>query len=174
MHKKLIQFLNIGGIIIMLLLVLLCVPLTLPRLFGYQLYAVKTPSMTPIYPVGSVLYVKPCGAGEVQIGDPITFTMGTDTDMVMTHRVVAIDQDKQTFTTKGDANTAEDITPVGFDRLIGKPVLCLNGMAGIADYIHSIMGAITLALLFFIVLMSWLIADQLNKKNQEIPVMTKH
>lgn len=39
-------------------LVVFCIPLTLPRLFGYHIYSVVSGSMEPSIPVGSMVYIK--------------------------------------------------------------------------------------------------------------------
>ena len=65
--------LNITATLLMALVILLTVPLTIPRLFGYQIYGILTDSMEPVYPVGSVVYVKPAEPEDIQVGDAITF-----------------------------------------------------------------------------------------------------
>ena len=45
------------GTILLVVLVLCCMPLTVPRVFGYQIYTVISGSMEPEIPVGSVIYV---------------------------------------------------------------------------------------------------------------------
>ena len=111
--------------------ILVLLPLTVPKLFGYQIYGILTDSMEPTYPAGCVVYVRPTDSSKIQVGDPITFKMGTDTELVTTHRVVEIDSRKRQFITKGDANGSADSSPVSFDRLIGKvvfqiPLFCLS------------------------------------------------
>ena len=46
------------GLALLVLVILLCLPLTVPRLLGYELYAIVTGSMEPAIPVGSVVYAK--------------------------------------------------------------------------------------------------------------------
>ena len=77
----------------MVLLILLAVPLTVPKILGIQIYAVLSGSMEPEYRVNSVIYVKPCEPSQVAEGDVITFHLIGETDIVMTHRVVSIDQE---------------------------------------------------------------------------------
>lgn len=93
--------------------------LLLPYAFGCRPYAVLSGSMEPKYPVGSLIYVKPVGPEEIRLNDPITFTLPGGGTTAATHRVVAIDPEAKTFTTKGDANTAAD-QPIPFSRLIGR------------------------------------------------------
>ena len=46
---------NILGTLILFSVILLCIPVTLPKLFGYQIYDVVSGSMEPEIPVGSVI-----------------------------------------------------------------------------------------------------------------------
>ena len=166
MKKTIAKILNIIGIVVMVVLILICIPFTLPKVFGIQLYEVKTESMEPTYPVGSVVYVKPEDAKSIEVGDIITFTLGTDTDLVMTHRVIEIIEDEQSFITKGDANPVEDAEPVKFNRVIGKPILCLEGIAFISNFINSSTGVKVMVGIFALILVMWLISDQLKKKER--------
>ena len=72
MKKNVAQIMNITGIVAMILLILICIPFTIPKLFGLRLYGVETGSMEPAYPVGSVVYVADASAEEVRTGDGIT------------------------------------------------------------------------------------------------------
>ena len=110
---------NAAGTAVLVLLILACLPLTLPRLAGYRLYTVVSGSMEPYYHVGSLVIVdKHVSPEEISVGDPITFRMNSGA--VATHRVVSIDEEAREFTTKGDANEVQDMAPVPFDNMIGK------------------------------------------------------
>ena len=85
------KVLNIAGALILIVMLALVLPLTVPRLAGLQLYEVQTGSMTPALPVHSVIYVRPCEPETVQVGDVVTFRIESAADTVMTHRVTAID-----------------------------------------------------------------------------------
>ena len=152
------------GTAVMLLLILLCIPFTLPKLFGMQIYEVKTESMEPTYPVGSVVYVKEAEASDIAVGDVITYTLGTDTKLVMTHRVTGILDEEQSFVTKGDANPVEDAEPVSWSRLIGRPVFCIAGIATIANFINSSEGGVALACVFVLVFAMWLTAERIQRR----------
>ena len=75
---------SLAGILLMAAVILVFLPLTVPRLFGYQIYGILTDSMEPNYPAGCVVYVKETDSAGIRVGDVITFHMGTDTDLVMT------------------------------------------------------------------------------------------
>lgn len=111
------------------------------RVVGLQPYAVLSGSMEPQIPVGALLYVKPCGADDVAVGDVITFVLNEDL-MTATHRVVAIDAEAGTFTTKGDANETEDGAPVSFQNLIGKPLFAIPLVGYLSAFLSTWTGKI--------------------------------
>lgn len=163
MILRIAKLLNVVGTVIMIMVILICVPFTVPKLFGLTLYGVETASMEPEYPVGSVLYVKEVEASEVEVGDAITYSLGTDTELVMTHRVIEKNEADQTFITKGDANEAEDAEPISFSRLLGKPVFCMPYIAAVSELINSKYGISGMVAVFVLVLMIWMLADFLKK-----------
>ena len=80
--------------------------------------AVLTGSMEPNYPVGSLIFVKEIEPDQLEVGDVITYRL--DSDTVVTHRIVEIDKEAQTVTTKGDANSSNDGSPVPYSEIVGK------------------------------------------------------
>lgn len=159
---------NFIGVLLMLIVIVVMVPLTVPKFFGYNVYAVLTGSMTPAYSVGSVIFVQKCEAEEIETGDVITFGLGTGTDNVMTHRVVEINEKSGCFITKGDANDAVDSEPVRFDRLIGKVVLCIPGMAEVSGFVNSTTGKEVAFIAFALTFCLWIVADMLAPKKQKM------
>lgn len=110
--------------VLLCLAVLLSVGLVVPLAMGWTPYVVLSGSMEPVYPVGSLLYVRPVTAETIEQGDVITYRLqGGDT--VVTHRVVEINAEEGTFITKGDANDTEDMVPVASSALAGEPVFHL-------------------------------------------------
>ncbi len=163
------KILNFLGTFLMVVVILVAAPLVVPKLFGVQIYEVLTGSMEPTYRVGSVIYVCKADAEKIDIGDTITYTMGTDTELVLTHRVVGIDEGNQTFTTKGDANKAQDPEPVAFHRVIGRPVLCIPGLGKAAAYLQTTEGKALCVIVFAASFICFVLADILKKtkKNEE-------
>ena len=88
-----------------------------PLVTGWVRLTVLTGSMSPGMPPGSLAVVQRIGEDQVdrlKVGDVITFMPKANSDQVVTHRVTGIEQEngKPVFTTKGDANSAADPTPV--------------------------------------------------------------
>ncbi len=81
-----------------------------PRFLPYQTYTVLSGSMVPTLSVGSVIVAVPVQGGELHTGDIITVANPQHPGVLVTHRIVAIENSPQgrTFKTKGDANNAAD------------------------------------------------------------------
>ena len=109
-------FCSVIGMLMLLSVVAAAVPLTVPQYMGYQIFDVVSGSMEPQIPVGSVIYVKERNPEDIFKGDIIAFRSG---DSVVMHRVVVNKVVEGVFTTKGDANEAEDIHEVPYENLIG-------------------------------------------------------
>lgn len=102
----------------MIVLAVLAGILIIPKLMGYEEMAVLTGSMEPNYPVGSLIFAKEEDPENLKVGDVITYRL--DEDTVVTHRIVEINQEEQTITTKGDANSDNDGSPVSYSNIVGK------------------------------------------------------
>lgn len=109
-------FCNLFGTLLIIVVFALTLPLTAPRLMGYQVYEVVSGSMEPAIPLGSAVYVREAKPSDIEIDDIIAFHDG---ESIVTHRVVANRTTSGEFVTKGDANNTEDLSPVPYDALIG-------------------------------------------------------
>ncbi len=133
---------RIWNVVLTLLLVVtlgLAAAYTGVRLFGLTPYTVTSGSMEPMYPVGSIIYVKKVPPQDVKVGDAITFYLNRST--VATHQVWAIEG--ESFRTQGianrdgEGNILHDAVPVLFEDLIGKPVACLPYLGFLYEAIRT-------------------------------------
>ena len=115
-------FCNILGTVMLVALVLVCLPLTVPRLFGYHIYTVISGSMEPAIPTGSLVYIQEMEPEDVKADDVIAFYGAKDSASIITHRVVENRVLMGEFITKGDANQTEDMNPASYENFIGKVV----------------------------------------------------
>lgn len=114
--KKLVIFLKENGLCILVIATLLFVGLNFNR------YYIKTGSMEPTLPVGTLVFVKP--DAEPEIGDVFAYQKG---NMVVIHRVIGEDDDGYIF--KGDANENADMATVLEEQLIGEVVFEVKFLA---------------------------------------------
>ena len=142
------------SILLLAAVVGICIPMTVPRLFGYEAYTVVSGSMEPAIPVGSAIYLEAAVPETVVPGDVIAFYKGRG---VVTHRVVENRTVSGEFITKGDANVENDMEPVPYAAMIGKMTLSVpilgtvmavcSGSMGKAYLAGGVAGALFLQLL---------------------------
>ena len=115
------------GIILVAVLIMANVVFTpkgnTPKVFGYHVLRIVTGSMEPTYGKDSLILVKYRNPEEIEVGDVISFYSNDPTleGAVNTHRVVEIERDggRITFTTRGDANNADDLYRTDSRAVIG-------------------------------------------------------
>lgn len=81
-----------------------------PRFLPYQALVVRSGSMSPTIPTGSVVFYRKVPASQVKVGDVIVFDVPGRSGMRVTHRVYRIRTGStgRYFITKGDANAVPD------------------------------------------------------------------
>lgn len=91
----------------------------LPIPGNIEVKIVKSGSMEPTIPTGSLIVVKP--AASYAVGDIVTFGPDTKADIPTTHRIVEVQEEsgQRLFITKGDANEEQDPQPVRGSEIIG-------------------------------------------------------
>ena len=132
---------------IMLVAAVLLLGLSFPQLYGMQCYAVASGSMTPVLKVGSAVYVKTKTPDQVKEGEIITFASDPG-GILVTHRVVENNKEKQFFITKGDANDSQDIQPAKWENLCGTVAFSVPYAGYILKFLGNRKGKC--AVLFFI------------------------
>ena len=135
------------------------VPLSVPRLIGYDIYNVVSASMAPAIPVGSLIIVKPVDAVDVQEGDVIAFY---SENTVITHRVTANNALEGEITTKGDANEQEDMRKVRYGQVIGKVSMHVPHLGTLGAVLTSTVGKVYLAGVLICGIMFHMIAGRLK------------
>lgn len=81
-----------------------------PRFLPYQALIVRSGSMSPTIPTGSIVFYRKTTAAKVKVGDVIVFAKPGDPTEKVTHRVEQIKTGPTGpyFITKGDANGTPD------------------------------------------------------------------
>lgn len=147
--------------------ILICVPLTIPRFFGCDIYAVISGSMEPAIPTGSLVLVKAVEDSTVEVDDVIAYYSDSDNGAIITHRVVDNQVISGQFITKGDANPSNDPTPVDYDRYIGKVIFSVKYLGYIASFLDQTAGKIAVVSVVLIAVLLNLLGDTLNGKKKQ-------
>lgn len=113
------------GTLILTAVILAALPLTVPRLFGYEIFNIVSGSMEPTLPVNSLVYVEKASPEDTLPGEIVAFWENGE---VVTHRVTENRSAERVLITRGDANDMEDFDPVPYMNLIGRVKYCLPGL----------------------------------------------
>jgi signal peptidase len=81
-----------------------------PRFLPYQALVVRSGSMAPTIPTGSVVFYHRVAAENIKVGDVIAFSRPGEPSERVTHRVfkIGVGASGRYFVTKGDANAIPD------------------------------------------------------------------
>lgn len=154
---------SVIGTLLLLVAILVCIPLTLPRFAGYQIYHVISGSMEPAIQVGSVVYVKNIAPADIQKKDVIAFHSVLGEEAIITHRVVSNNRVAGEIVTKGDANAKEDMEPVPYENVLGKVALTVPVLGKILATIATIQGKAAVGSVILLSLLLHVIAGKLRK-----------
>lgn len=152
--------------VLLLEVMAVALPFSVPKLFGYQIYNVLTQSMEPAMPVGSAIYVKRCDPQALRQGEIITYRLSEATGLVQTHRVVENDTQAKQLITKGDANALPDVDPVSYERVVGKVVVCIPVLGTVSEMLHSGPGVTACVAIFALAIILWTLADKTKKRER--------
>lgn len=108
-----------------------------PGFLGFSVLEIYSGSMTPEYPINTIVIVKKVDAGSLKVGDVISFySVNSEiSGATNTHRIKEIRYSKgggRVFVTKGDANDLPDEDMVYQDKIVGKVVYSLGAISGSA------------------------------------------
>ena len=154
------------GTVLLMLVVLACVPLTVPRLFGMEIYTVVSGSMEPSIPTGSLVYVEGAEPEKVEADEVIAFYGSVDSASIITHRVVENRTLTGEFVTKGDANQTEDMNPVPYTDYIGTVVFSIPWLGYLAQMLTGSQGRMIAVAVILAAVALHVIASVLNRREE--------
>jgi signal peptidase len=135
--RRILTGLQVMAALVLLGLVVLLLAGTAPSMLGYESFVVYSGSMEPAIMTGDIAVVGPVKAGELKVGDVITFRTPANPDVVITHRLVQLETDPAghlMFQTKGDANDIVDQVQVEQGALLGRVVYSLPRLGYMVDF----------------------------------------
>ncbi|MCR4843255.1 MAG: signal peptidase I [Eubacterium sp.] len=136
----------------------------IPTFMGYTGYAVVSGSMVPTIPVGAIVYDEEVSPEDLTENDIVTYTLVSG-DLV-THRITSIDDGAQTVTTKGDANSTEDSSPVPFTSIVGKTKYIVPCLGYISIYGKTKLGLAALCGIIAILILLLYLPEALSPSDE--------
>ena len=96
--------------------------IVIPAATGARALTVRTSSMEPTLPPGTLIVTRPTPVSEIAVGDVLTFQLRSGEETLVTHRVVQrhlLANGEERFTTQGDNNPVPDADAVRPVQVVG-------------------------------------------------------
>lgn len=129
------------------------------------MYTVISGSMEPALPVGSLVYVKYQEPESIEKKDIIAFYGSNDSSSIITHRVVYNKKLSGEFVTKGDANKEKDMNPISYNQYMGKVVLMIPVIGGVAQTLTTGSGKLVLFSFIGLILLLEIVGNIIQKRH---------
>ena len=88
-----------------------------PSFLGTKSYVIVSGSMEPNLEIGDIVLVHETEEKELKVDDVISYRKQ---QVVITHRIIEIDEENKCYVTKGDNNNTKDLGCVEIDDIEGK------------------------------------------------------
>ena len=159
-HRAAAAVCRIFGTVILLAVLAVCLPLSVPKLLGYQAYDVVSGSMDPAIPVHSVVLVQPAAPENIQPGEIVAYRSGSS---VVIHRLVKNHIVEGELVTKGDANAEPDPLKVGYADVLGTVTAHLPFIGIYAGALNTLPGKLYAFGFIVAAAMLYLLAHELSE-----------
>lgn len=138
--------LETAGICLLVCILLLCVPLTVPRAMGLQIYAAIDFNYGPEVAEGSLIYVEQAVEGDLAVGDMVTY-YSADGGGVALRLVGENDEQAQSmYVTDGWGNGET----VSCARVMGRVVAIIPALGPLMSAISTVGGALCIGGIFLL------------------------
>ena len=151
------------GTLIIIVAIVACLGLYVPRFAGIGQYEVKDGGMEPAIPTGSMVYTAQIEPSTLSEGDVIVFYANESGTTPVTHRVVENKIADGNVITKGDANAQNDPEPVPYSNIIGKKVLSVPMLGYLAAPMESTLGKVAMGLVIIGAYLLTVIGSKMRK-----------
>lgn len=151
--RKYCNLIGIAGKYINILFTILCFAYsslflvsTIPNI---EVGIVKSGSMEPAIPTGSIVYIAKSSLDKIHVNDIIAYRMN---DMIVIHRIIDFAEEGKGYITQGDNNKTKDISPVSFEQLNGKVVFHIPYLGYVHSWLQCYIKKILLGLLIWYII----------------------
>lgn len=131
-------------------------------LSGFRFVAIRSGSMKPELGIGELCIVRECD--RYRLDDIITYDLG---DICVTHRVVSVSSDKQSYTTRGDSNNSVDSVKIPIENIVGKVYFHIPKLGYVMFFLSSIYGKVLVGLVVVLLVVFSYASDSDKSKDKE-------
>lgn len=148
MHRKkeFIKNILFGFLLFVLLFFSLAVVTQRIPIAGISVYTVLSGSMSPAFEAGDVVLSQKFNTSALKTGDIISFNDPNIPGKIITHRITKVGP-QNTYTTKGDANNADDSWSVAGNNVLGKVILSIPKLGFLFAFTKTVKGFLLLIVL---------------------------
>lgn len=130
------------------------------QFMGIQSYIVRSGSMEPGIPTGSICMVDTkYEFQKIRVNDVIAFRMGSN---LVTHRVIQMTEDG--LITKGDHNDVDDGLTTTEENYVGKNIMTIPCLGYILSWIQTIKGKITIVIFTLSIMVIQMIVREVSNE----------
>lgn len=109
---------NVYSIILLIVLAVIALSMIIPKILGYDGYAVAKKNMEPTIQAGAMVFDKEVDPADLKVGDIVTYEVSDDE--LLTQRITVIDAEGKKVTTMGEADETQQVSTVSFEKILGK------------------------------------------------------
>ncbi|MBC7591713.1 MAG: signal peptidase I [Salinibacterium sp.] len=141
-EKGLVHYLGVAvsGAVFVMVLAIAVLVIVLPAFVGGSALTVLTSSMSPKFPPGTLIIIKPTAIDEIRVGDVLTYQITSGQPAVISHRVITRSvtlEGETTFITKGDNNDLADPDPIMEVQVEGTLWYAIPGLGYINNLVNG-------------------------------------
>ncbi len=151
------------GILILVLAVLACIPLTIPRALGYQIYAAIDFNYGPEVSEGSLVYVEQYVGEDLVKDDMVAYYSAAGTGVSL--RLVEENhfEEKTLDVTDGWGNGET----VSYSQVMGRAVAIIPVLGRILSFVASVAGAVTVAVMIALAVFLTFFGSRMRQRGEK-------
>lgn len=134
---------------------------------SYKLVGVLSGSMEPEIGTGSLVVAHSVSKNELMVGDVIVYEPMEERNVLVTHRIISINSNDNSFTTKGDASDNPDRDSVYYGQVVGKVVLSIPFLGHLAGFLKTSFGIVVIDIFILCEIVLWCLSKNKNKNKNE-------
>lgn len=153
---------NVYSIILLVVMAVIALCMIIPKILGYDGYAMSEKNMEPAISEGAMVFDKEVDPADLKVGDIVTYEISEDE--LLTQRIAVVDVDGKKVSTMGEADETQQLSTVSFEKILGKYKFNIPVLGYILMFAQSTAGIVVICGLIIIWLALMIAPSILSKK----------